>query len=107
MERILLTKREKEVMRLLQSGGCPSTYPQHVFASCIDTLERKGLAKGAWASGHELVDARLTSYGRTYITLNPSLRNPVDWKWLITTAIAVMGVMAAVAAIFISCSLTN
>lgn len=105
MERISLTKQEKQVLRLLNACcGCPDNYPFYIFASCINSLERKGLAKGMWGESHKLVDARITSMGRTYIALNPNLRNPIDWKWIITTAIALTAAITAIVALFISCS---
>ena len=106
MERISLTRSEKEVLRLLGGGlGCPDGYPRHVFCACAASLERKGLARCAWAAGHKLVDARITPYGKEYLALNPRLRNPIDWKWVVTTAIALAAVVAGFLALFISCSM--
>lgn len=109
MERIRLTKQEKTVLRLLASGcnECPDAYPRHIFVSCIRSLEQKGLAKGAWQEGGEMEDARLTPFGREYLAENPSLRNPVDWRWVITTAIATVAALASIVALFVSCSLLN
>lgn len=91
MEKIHLTRREKEVLRLIGSGCIrPSTYPLHLFVSSVRTLELKGLVKGGL-----LEDARLTAYGREYLALNPLLCNPIDWKWIITTAIALAAALAA------------
>ena len=105
MERISLTRSEKEVLRLLGGGlGCPDGYPRHVFCTCAASLERKGLARCAWAAGHKLVDARITPYGREYLALNPRLRNPIDWKWVVTTAIALGAAVAGFLALFMSCS---
>lgn len=40
MERIRLTRSEKEVLRLLGGGlGCPDDYPRHVFPACAASLE--------------------------------------------------------------------
>lgn len=99
MKRIKLSKDEKQAMRLLASvGWCPDTYPFHRFALGVEGLEEKGLALAAWASGHELVSAGLTTKGETYLALNPSLRNPVDWKWVIGTAIALVTLLHLLAA---------
>ncbi len=101
MEKIHLTRQEKEVLRLIGSGCIrPSTYPLHLFVSSVRTLELKGLVKGAWQEDGRLEDARLTAYGREYLALNPLLRNPIDWKWIITTAIALAAALAA----FLACS---
>ena len=108
MERIRLSKEEKQVLRLLSNGmGCPGTYPAHIFATCVESLERKGLAKVAWTEGHKIVDAHLTDSGNTYLSLNPSLRNPVDWKWVITTSIAIVAAVAGIAALFVACIRIN
>jgi len=104
MERIKLTKQEKEVLRLVNAvGKCPDTYPLHVFCECVGTLEQKGLVKVMWAEGHEFVDVRMTATGQTYMALNPELRNPVDWKWVVSSVIAVIGLVVSVAALLISC----
>lgn len=98
MKRIRLSKDEKTALRLLASvGWCPDTYPFHRFAGGVEGLQSKGFALAAWASGHELVSADLTTKGETYLALNPSLRNPVDWvkvgaiAALITASIAAIG----------------
>lgn len=104
MEKIKLSRKEKQVLRLLHSGcGCPETYPFDVFASCVDTLERKGLARSAWAEGHRLEDAKITVRGKTYMCLNPSLRNPVDWRWVVTTTIAIIGASVSIIALLVAC----
>lgn len=104
MEKIKLSRKEKQVLRLLYSGcGCPETYPFDVFASCVDTLERKGLARGAWTEEHRLGDAKITVRGKTYMYFNPSLKNPVDWKWVVTTGIAFVGLLMSIIALLIAC----
>ena len=108
MERIFLSKEEKTVLRMLANGcGCPDTYPRHVFVSAVGSLEWKGLAQGAWTEGYDLDDARITRQGKVYLAQNPTRRNPVDWRWVITTAIATVAAVAGMAALFVSCSLLN
>lgn len=105
MNLIRLDKNERAVLRIIrEQGNCPSVFPMHKFAACVNSLERKGLVKGAWASGHELVGARLTAQGEEYLMLNPGLRNPIDWKWIITTGIALVAAIAAIVALFVACS---
>lgn len=104
MERIKLSKSEKKVLRLLLNGcACPDTYPRHVFVSCVDKLEMKGLVKGAWSEGHNLEDVRITPQGRAYVSQNPNLLNPVDWKWVIATSIAAIGLIVSVIALLVAC----
>lgn len=108
MKRIRLSSEEKTVLRMLANGcGCPDIYPRHVFVSAVGSLERKGLAQGAWTEGYDLEDARITRQGKVYLAHNPTLRNPVDWKWAATTVIAALAAVAGVAALFVSCSLLN
>lgn len=105
MEGIKLSKDEKKVLLLVASGGdCPDSFPAHIFAGCVRTLELRGLIKGAYAEGREAEGARLTSYGRIFLAENPKLRNPLDWKWIITTAIAVAGLITAIVFGCIACS---
>ena len=102
--RIHLTKREKEVLRLVQfHEDCPSTYPLHIFSACVDSLERKGLVYAMWASGHELYAVRLSEFGETYLALNPRLSNPINWNLIIGIG-SIIGVLITVIALFISCT---
>lgn len=105
MERIKLSKDEKRVLRLVASGGLqPDTISESIFNGCVRSLEREGLVKGAYVEGGGVEAARLTSEGRLFLAENPNLRNPIDWKWWITTAIAVIGTAVAIVALFIACS---
>lgn len=96
MERIRLSKREKQVLRLLHSGfeNCPDTYPRYIFAACVSSLERKGLVRAAWASGHEPATAELTDFGMAYLAENPALINPVNWSVIFFIVAIVFGIMA-------------
>ena len=106
MKQIKLSKQEKQVLRLISSGiVCPNTYPHHIFISCVDSLERLGLVKGLWNEGHELEDVRMTKYGKIYLATNPNLHNPIDWKWNITTIIAIASAIFGAMALFVVCSI--
>ena len=105
MEETKLSKNEKTVLLLVASGRpCPDSSPKHVFCGCVRSLERKGLVKGAYVEGGEVEVARLTSEGRSFLAENPKLKNPLDWKWIITTAIAVAGLITAIVFGCIACS---
>lgn len=81
MERIKLSKEEKVVLRLLQNTDvCLEAYPVHTFCAAVRSLQRKRLARGFWSEEAGLVAAILTEEGVIYLSVNPSLRNPVDWK---------------------------
>lgn len=45
---------------------------------------------------------RLTPEGRLYLAENPKLRNPIDWRWIITNIIAVMAMATRAIAILLS-----
>lgn len=105
MEGIKLSKDEKKVLLLVASGGdCPDSFPAHIFAGCVRTLELIGWVKGAYVEGGGVEAARLTSQGRTSLAENPKLKNPLDWKWIITTSIAVSGLITAIVFGCIACS---
>ena len=94
--RIHLTKREKEVLRLVQfHEDCPSTYPLHIFTACVDSLERKGFVHTEPVS--------LSEFGKTYLALNPRLSNPINWNLIIGIG-SIIGVLISVIALFISCT---
>ena len=58
------------------------------FAHAVRSLEQKGLVRGFWSEESGLVHAVLTGVGETYIYFNPRLKNPVDWKWIISLVVA-------------------
>lgn len=102
--KIYLTRKEKEVLRLVQfHEDCPDTYPSHIFSACVDTLERKGLVKAMWASGHELYAVRLSELGESYLALNPRLTNPINWG-IVGTISSIIATIIAVMSLFISCT---
>lgn len=108
MQKIDLTRNEKQTLRLLAAGlWCPDTMPYHRFAAGCIGLERKGLAKCAWASGHELADAHITTEGEIYLAINPTLRNPIEWKWIITTIITFGAFIVSVVALLTACRALN
>lgn len=104
MEWIRLTKNEKRLLRNIALGL--SYFPEGMGAAsvsaCADALERDGLIRGAWASGHELVDATLTSHGAMYLQENPHLRNPIEWSKVAAIA-AILGAVAVIAGLLIAC----
>lgn len=104
MERIRLTKREKRVLRLLSDNRLDLlTEMDH---PALHELHERGLARVVYIEGGVPEAARLTTFGKNYLAENPKLRNPIDWKWVATTFIAAIAALAAVAALFVACSLT-
>ena len=106
MERIRLGKDEKKVLRMVavDQGVCPSEYPSHAFNASVRSLEQKGLVKGAYEEGGNVVDARMTQYERQYIAENPNLRNPVNWGMI---AALIVAVCAIVISLLVACGITN
>ena len=102
MGEIKLSKNEKKVLRLVSLGeDCPDSFPSHVFAGCVRSLERKGLVKGAYVEGGGVEAARLTPEGRLHLAENPKLWNPVSWVRIIEFAIPVI---ISIIALCISCT---
>ena len=100
MDKVKLTKREKHVLRTLNSKGFSALSEFDVPA--IDRLVTIGLVRAAFIEGHRLEAAELTTMGKQYLYDNPHLWNPIDWKWIVTTVLAAI---AAAAALFAACSI--
>ena len=99
-----LTKREKRVLRLLRDNRfdllTEMDYP------ALHELYDSGFARVAYIEGGVPEAAQLTTFAKNYLAENPKLHNPIDWKWVITTTLAAIAAGAAVAALFVACSLT-
>lgn len=107
MKRIALTKAEKQVLRMVLAGQevCPAEYPAHQFNTAVRALEGYGLVRGAYTEGGGVEAVEATQYARQYIAENPRLRAPLDLKWVISTAIAVISAAAAIVALFVACTM--
>lgn len=106
MERVQLSKRAKAVFKSLRGGViiCPESMIQSDFNSGVRELKHHGFAVCHEEENGNVEVARLTDKGKLYLEDNPALRNPVDWKWVATTAIALVAAIAAMAALFVSCA---
>ena len=93
MERIKLTKREKNVLRLLRDGNSEAL--SEFDAPSVENLARLGLVRRAGVEGAGFDDARLTNMGKEYFNDNPRLANPIDWKWVaaLSAYAALLGVV--------------
>ena len=87
MERIKLTKTEKQVLLHVKRYGeqQPKAVTPVMFHYCLSTLQEKGLVDFR-ANYDEILLARLTIKGSAYIEQNPKLKNPVNWRIIITMA---------------------
>ena len=105
MERIKLSKGEKWVLRALSNQGFDAL--SEFDSAAVRSLDNKGLVRGAYTEGGGMEAARLTTMGKEYLRDNPKLRNPVDWKWVITTIFLAITAIATVATLFVACSLRS
>lgn len=97
MERIKLTKTEKQVLRELHRGNdsIPCGVDNFSYFGAVMSLSQKGLVK-AETDFENVVDAKLTAKGYAYMTLNPRLLNPMDW---IPDLVLVLSIMAAITSV--------
>lgn len=105
MERIKLTLPEKKVLKELKVGrlNVPNGVNTFDFIEAVRSLTEKRLIVSR-INYDEIIDMKLTSKGQAYIINNPSLRNPIDWKWIITTTLTAITAIATTIALFIACS---
>ena len=106
MERIKLSKDEKKVLLLFSKHGENGldNMPRSSARRALRKLQEKKLMQVAWIEGGDYEAMRITRDGSDYMIDNPKLKNPVDWKWIITTIIAIIGVLATIALLFIACN---
>lgn len=102
MERIRLTKREKQVLRVLRDNRfdllTTLDYP------ALRVLHDTGFAHAAYVEGGVPEDARLTDYGKEYIADNPRLRTPVNWGKVAAIA-TIEGILITIVLFIIGCAL--
>lgn len=101
MERIKLTKEEKQAFRIVAEfgGECPATYPKHVFTASIRSIERKGLVKANYVVGGHVWSVNLTEEGKHYLAVNPNLHNPINWNLIF----AIAGVLISIITLLVVC----
>lgn len=106
MERIKLSKSEKEVLRIIAEfkGNKPSTYPDHTFNAAAYSLQQKGLVKAKFLTTGAVWNISLTDLGKHYLCENPMLKNPVDWKFIASVVIPLAAVIVSIIALFVSCA---
>lgn len=91
MERISLSSNAKAVMFALRAHNtrsCPETMQQHAFNMGALELKLMGLAVIHEEEGGNVESIRLTDYGKCYLEDNPRLRNPINWRLVMATIIA-------------------
>ena len=74
-------------------------------SAAVRSLDNKGLVRGVYTEGGGMEAASLTNYCKAYLADNPKLRNPIDWKWIVTIILLALTAIATVATFFVACSL--
>lgn len=106
MERITLSRNAKRVMLHLRDGGtsCPAAMIQADFNSGAKELWQHGFVITHEEENGNVEIARLADKGKIYLADNPALHNPIDTKWLITTAIALASAIASTLVLIVACN---
>lgn len=103
MERIRLSKEEKQVLRLAATKGKrPSTFPAHIYNAAARSLARKGLVNAKFYTTGDVCAMRLTDEGRQYMCEYPSLANPIPCK-AVSAITAILALIVSIIALFVSC----
>ena len=103
MERIKLTKEEKQVFLHVEKYGeeQPKCISPVMFHYYLSTLQEKGMV--VFVSNYDkIIKAHLTIKGEAYCEQNPLLKNPIDLE-RITLAIASVSLALAIVALLIVC----
>lgn len=105
MERIKLSNSSKKVLRIIADGitSRPAAMDTVEWDRGALALQCVGLAVCHREEGGSVEVCRITELGTLYLATFPSLRDPFDWRWAVTTAIATIGAAAAFSALFIAC----
>lgn len=101
MDKIKLTKRAKEILRLLKENKYKLSDNDK---EDLNLLEIEGLGSGQKLSDHSYNTFRITDKGKAYIYSNPKLNNPSIWddkKYIITTTISILALVISIIAILI------
>lgn len=99
MEKIKLSNRAKEILRLLKDKKYNVNDDDR---EDLNLLEMEGLGSGQKLTDHSYNTFRITDKGRAYIYSNPKLYNPSIWddkKYIITTVISVLALILSLIAI--------
>lgn len=104
--RIYLDSIEKLLLININNGNfsMPRNITTNQYHHALSTLQEKGLIQ--FKSNYDQIeDAKTTIKGRAYIDSNPKLKNPIDWKWIVTTILMAITAIATTLALFIACNI--
>jgi hypothetical protein len=101
MERIRLSKSEKEVIRLLNTGvaNVPGNVVRKGYSHTAHSLQDKGLVRCTYLVNGEVWDMRLTQFGKEYLFENPRLYNPINWN----LTLAIISVVISIITLLVVC----
>jgi hypothetical protein len=107
MERINLTKEEKETLLSVKMQGYKQ--PRHLspilFQFALSTLREKGLVEFKTTTKGDAYFAELTLKGKAYIEYNPMLKNPIPWKDIVLIVLSAITAVSTFIALFVGCSM--
>lgn len=99
MDKIKLTERAKEILRLLKDNKYKV---RDADREDLNLLEIEGLGTGQRLTDHSFHTFKITDMGSAYLYSNPKLSNPSIWddkKYIITTLISVVALIISIIAI--------
>ncbi len=107
MERIKLTKEEKETLLSVKMQGHkqPRNLSPILFQFALSTLREKGLVEFKTTTKGDAYFAELTLKGKTYIEHNPMLKNPIPWKDIVLIVLSAITAVSTFVALFVGCSM--
>ena len=105
MERIKLSKIEKRCFRHISSGlvTLPKGVDASTFYVVVVRLEHLGLVEAQYESGGVVFSCSASDFGRIYLLVYPSLRNPIRWD-IITAVCVAVSMVVSIVALFVACS---
>lgn len=101
MKKIYLTRTEKQLLRQFKSKKveCPENMTPSDFIYTIIQLLDKDLID-AYIAFDKVKVVKLTDRGRSYMAINPKLRNPFPLRIILDSA-TIIAAIAATAALFV------
>lgn len=103
--RIKLTKQEKQIMKRLQQGVAdkPENMSDAMFRWSVTNLSNHLLISVLYFE-NSIPKWEFTLKGKAYLESNPRLRNPIDWKWIISIILSAIVAIATTLALFVACT---
>lgn len=103
MKKIYLTRTEKQLLRQFKTKQleCPKNMTNSDFIYTVILLQDKDLISG-YIALDKLKEVRLTDRGRSYMAINPQLRNPFPWD-VTLKVVAIATLAVSFATLFVGC----